>query len=113
MRKLLNLMKSATEEEVSESFFSPKVSQEEFYKRLNDMVDIFKDNDKIVDVLSERLNAVTEIVKSQQGIIDVLSERIKEDSEIVKDMADKIKQISDFLDVNPPGSKKPDGDPIH
>ena len=113
MRKLLNLMESATEEEVSESFFSPKVSQEEFYKRLNDMVEIFKDHDKVVDLQSERIKAAMEMIESQQEIIDVMSKAINETRESLNEMTKNMRMLTDIVKNNPPGSRKPDDDPIH
>ena len=78
MRKLLDLMESATEE-VSEGFFSSKVSQEEFYKQLNYMLDKIIAQQETILTLNESLERTQEFAKKLGDAIVSIQERILDD----------------------------------
>ena len=114
MRKLLNLMESATEE-VSEGFFSPKVSQEEFYAQLNDMLKLIEQQGEIDDLHNKRLSTVMDMVKAQQETILALSETLERNQEVTTKLIDAMGSIQDRImgDDSPPDGNTPPTNNIH
>ena len=114
MRKLLDLMESATEE-VSEGFFSSKVSQEEFYDQLNTMLDLIQQQDEIDDLHEKRLSAMMDMVKAQQETILALSESIQGIQEFSKKLTDAVVSIQERIsgDDSPPDGNTPPDNKIH